>query len=470
MGLGALSLAVLSGAVSTAWAALNVDFGSTDSIKAAAKDVAFDALSYYKGNESGEIPGLLGDEPFLGGKYYWWSGSVQWSTLIDYWYYTGDDSYNSVVSQGLLHQRGPNNDFMPPNATASLSNDDQGFWGIAAMQAAELDFPASSIDWANLSRNVWTTQVRRFQQEEKDETCDGGLRWQILPTNVGFDYKNTISNAAFINLGARLGRWTGNATYVEWADRAWTWLTDIGFLTEDFSAYDGAHVGANCTDINKAEFSYSAGLLLQSAAFLYNQTTGDDQKRWRDRVTGLTKTILDKFFEEGYHYEIACEGRDDACTPDMLFFKGMVTRNLASTVQLAPFTKDAISKVLKTNAEAAVKTCTGGDNNRQCSFSWAKGKFDNETDIPSQLNTLSALTVLLQDEVSQKGIATNATSNPDGGSDGGNGSGSNGNGNGNGNGQGQNGNGNGNGDGGSAGTTTRVTVGVLVAGLFAALL
>ncbi|KAK0666817.1 glycosyl hydrolase family 76-domain-containing protein [Cercophora samala] len=466
---GALSLAVLSGVVSTASAALKVDFGSADSIKAAAKDMAFDALSYYNGNETGEIPGMLGPEPYAGGKYWWWAGSVQWSTLIDYWYYTGDDSYNALVTEALVHQRGPNNDFMPPNHTAGLSNDDQGFWGLAAMQAAELNFPASPIiSWVNLTRNVWVSQARRFEQEEKQEACDGGLRWQVPPTNAGYDYKNTISNAVFINLGARLGRWTGNATYVEWADRAWTWLTDVGFLTEDFSAYDGAHVQTNCTDINKIEFSYNSGILLQSAAFLYNQTTGDDQKRWRDRVTGLTKAILDKFFDDGYHYEIPCEGRDGACTPDMLFFKGMVTRYLASTVQLAPFTKDAISKVLKTNAEAAVKTCTGGDNNRQCSFSWAKGKFENETDIPSQLNTLSALTVLLQDEVSQKGVATNVTSNPSGGSDGGNG-------NGDGNsGQGQNGNGsgngNGNGNGGSAGTTTRVTVGVLVAGLFAALL
>ncbi|KAK4171186.1 glycosyl hydrolase family 76-domain-containing protein [Triangularia setosa] len=466
---GAFSLAILSGVVSTASAALEVDFASADSIRAAAKDVAFDAVSYYNGNETGEVPGMLGYEPYAGGKYWWWSGSVLMSTLIDYWHYTNDNSYNALVSQGLLHQRGPNNDYMPPNYTASLSNEDQGFWGLAAMQAAELNFPASSIDWSNLSLNVWDTQVWRFEQEERDETCNGGLRWQVPPTNVGYNYKNTISNAVFINLSARLGRWTGNATYAEWAERTWTWLTNVGYITEDFRVYDGAHVEQNCTDINKAQFSYNAGVLLQSAAFLYNQTTGDDQKRWRDRVTGLTNAILDTFFEDGYHFEIACEGRDGACTSDMLFFKGMVTRFLASTVQVAPYTKESITKVLKTNAEAAVKTCTGGDNSRQCSFSWAKSKFHNETDIPSQLNALSALSVLLQDEVSQKGIATNATSSPNDGSEEGNGSGSNGGGNGNG-GQGQGQNGNDNGNGGSAGTTTRVTVGVLVACLFAALL
>lgn len=37
--------------------------------------------------------------------------------MIEYWYYTGDTTYNDVVMQGLLAQVGPNNDYMPPNQT-----------------------------------------------------------------------------------------------------------------------------------------------------------------------------------------------------------------------------------------------------------------------------------------------------------------------------------------------------------------
>ena len=37
--------------------------------------------------------------------------------MVEYWYYTGDDTYNDVVMQALLAQVGPNNDFMPPNQT-----------------------------------------------------------------------------------------------------------------------------------------------------------------------------------------------------------------------------------------------------------------------------------------------------------------------------------------------------------------
>lgn len=37
--------------------------------------------------------------------------------MIEYWFYTGDTTYNEVVTQGLLAQVGPDNDYMPPNQT-----------------------------------------------------------------------------------------------------------------------------------------------------------------------------------------------------------------------------------------------------------------------------------------------------------------------------------------------------------------
>ena len=33
--------------------------------------------------------------------------------MIEYWFYTGDDTYNDVVTEGLLAQIAPTNDFMP---------------------------------------------------------------------------------------------------------------------------------------------------------------------------------------------------------------------------------------------------------------------------------------------------------------------------------------------------------------------
>lgn len=40
--------------------------------------------------------------------------------LIDYWYYTGDAGYNDVTSIAMLHQVGPDANYMPPNQSKSL--------------------------------------------------------------------------------------------------------------------------------------------------------------------------------------------------------------------------------------------------------------------------------------------------------------------------------------------------------------
>lgn len=114
-----------------------------------------------------------------------------WGTLVDYWHFTGDSSYVNLTSQAMQFQCGPNRDYMEPNYTASLGNDDQGFWGMTAMLAAEDKFPdppAGAPQWLALAQGVFNTMA---SPERHDDTCGGGLRWQIPPFNNGYDYKNS---------------------------------------------------------------------------------------------------------------------------------------------------------------------------------------------------------------------------------------------------------------------------------------
>ena len=60
-----------------------------DSIKQAAKQKAADLISFYSGNQPGQIPGILPGPPPIG-PYYWWEGGAMWGALMDYYHYTGD--------------------------------------------------------------------------------------------------------------------------------------------------------------------------------------------------------------------------------------------------------------------------------------------------------------------------------------------------------------------------------------------
>lgn len=45
---------------------------------------------------------------------------------------------------------------------------------------------------------------------------------------------------------------------------------NVGLMTPAYDIYDGGHVEFNCTDINKAQFSYNNGVFLLGAAYMYN--------------------------------------------------------------------------------------------------------------------------------------------------------------------------------------------------------
>lgn len=99
------------------------------------------------------------------------------------------------------------------------------------------------------------------------------LRWQVFPFLSGYDYKNSIANGCFFNLGARLARYTNNNTYADFAEKAWDWTTSVGLIDNQYKIYDGAHIETNCTDINKVQFSYNMGVWTLGAAMMYNHVS-----------------------------------------------------------------------------------------------------------------------------------------------------------------------------------------------------
>lgn len=225
-------------------------------------------MSQYNGNLPGNTPGILPGEGTPNG-YYWWEGGAMFTMMMDYWYFTGDDKYNAIVTQGVQFQVGAQANFQPQNQTLDLGNDDQSFWAFAAMTAAELKFPnppANEPQWLALAQAVFNVQAGRWDAA----TCGGGMRWQFDQFNAGYTYKNSISNGCFMNLAARLGKYTGNQTYLDYAERSWNWLTAVGLVDQQFYVYDGTSIDQNCTQVDHLQWTYNAGVLLLATAAMWN--------------------------------------------------------------------------------------------------------------------------------------------------------------------------------------------------------
>ncbi|KAL7949535.1 glycoside hydrolase family 76 protein [Trichoderma barbatum] len=379
----AVALAFLGASVG----AINVDFTSKASIKDGASTIAHGLMKYYNGNETGQVPGSLPHE------YYWWETGALFTAVIDYWAQTGDDTYNAVTTQGLLHQVGEHNDFMPTNQTTTEASDDQGVWALAAMAAAEKGFPSPPKDapkWQDLAENVFNDFVRRWDVK----TCGGGLRWQIFPFNAGYNVKNSGSNGVFFDLAARLYMQTKNSTYSKWASDIFEWEQRAGLISESYQVFQTLST-ENCDEIDKIQTSMDAGIFLHGSAVMYNATSS---MAWKTRADGLLKGVRNAFVDDGILVESACASRA-TCSNDLRAYKGFLIRSLKDTTQLAPYTGAVIQPLLLTNAKAAAKACSGSPERRvagtACGFSWTGGAYDGLTGVGEQMNALSALSAVV---------------------------------------------------------------------------
>ncbi|KAH0538343.1 hypothetical protein FGG08_005038 [Glutinoglossum americanum] len=385
--------------------AIDLNLDDPKSVKAAAKITADGMMKYYVGNQTGQIPGLLP------GPYYWWEAGAMFGTMVDYYYYTGNSEYNDVVTQALLAQVGPNNDFMPPNQTKDEGNDDQAFWAFAAMSAAENKFPdppSNGPQWLALAQAVFNLQTSRWD----NTTCGGGLRWQIFPFNNGYNYKNSISNGCFFNLAARLARYTGNETYAQWANTMWDWTVGSPLMGKDggkpnYAIYDGSDVLKNCTDADLIRWTYNAGVFLHGAAVMWNHPTANDNMGasaqtndtvWRTRVDGLlgASSVFFTPAPEGVMREAACESHS-TCNVDQRSFKAYLSRWYAATTQMAPWTSDTIIPRLRTSAAAAAASCAGGNDGKTCGIKWTNDPpgWDGSFGVGEQMSALSVIMAVL---------------------------------------------------------------------------
>ena len=345
-------------------------------------------LDYYEGTRYGGTVGMF--QP----PYYWWEAGEAFGGMIENWFLCQNDTYQTLIYDALIHQAGPNYDYMPANQTMVEGNDDQGVWGITVMDAVERNFtnpPEGIPGWLAMTQAVYNTMWARWDSS----SCGGGLRWQIFTWNSGYNYKNTIANACLFQLGARLGRYTGNTTYLEVAEKVFDWLVDVGYVTMtggEAHIFDGADIADNCTDITRLQWSYNYGIILGGAAYMYNATNGSST--WESRINILLDGTTSYFFQDGVMYEAACQPYN-TCNNDQRSFKSIFSRMLGFTSVLAPFTAPIIDPLIKSSALAAARTCDGGYSGHTCSLNWLLQTTDQMYGLGEQMCALEVIQTLL---------------------------------------------------------------------------
>lgn len=129
------------------------------------------------------------------------------------------------------------------------------------------------------------------------------------------------------------------------------------------------------------------------------QTTGAQQDLWQQR----TQSLLDAaqvFFSKGSNImtEVACEP-SGGCNVDQRSFKAYLSRWMAATTKVAPWTHDQILPLLQTSAQAAAKSCSGGDDGATCGMRWTTGSWDGQTGVGEQMSALEVFQSNLIDGV-----------------------------------------------------------------------
>ncbi|KAK7715756.1 hydrolase 76 protein [Botryosphaeria dothidea] len=336
---------------------------ATDALNLAVKQVSNGVFTFY--NNDNEGVGLF-PKP-----YNWWQSAVAWDSLVNYWYLTGDSSHNDQAQAALVAQKGPDNDYMVPNQTISEGNDNQTVWGLAALTAAERNFPQADgqdASWEDIARNVFDTLAARWDTS----TCGGGLRWQIFTFNDGYNWKNAASQALFFQLAARLASFTGNQTYVDWATRTYDWTRESGLIGDDFAVYNGVNTDDNCTSVARDQWSRSAASFAFGSAVLANFTS---DAQWTNRTNSHLSHLLSTFFPSGILTEPLCDPSNN-CNSDQLAARALTLRYLALIPFYVPSTYDQVWPALNASAAAAAARCTVADGTGETARAGCRGRWD----------------------------------------------------------------------------------------------
>jgi predicted alpha-1,6-mannanase (GH76 family) len=273
----------------------------------------------------------------------WWTSGNQLTTVIDYTRETGDMTYFADIDNTFQKNKASNFDRYG-------FYDDDGWWALVWIKAYDLTKQQAYLDMA---KTVFQRMAGSW-----DTNCKGGIYWRNQK-----DVKNAISNSLFMQAAAQLHLRTpgdtGAGSFVDWAQRTWTWFKGTGMLRADKLVIDKLGDLTTCAATG-GTFSYNQGVLVGALVDLA-ASTGD--ATLLDEAGAIVRATMSSPSLQSNGVMTEPCGID---TKDCWQFKGIFFRNLLAFYRARP-AKD-IQAYARKQSDSIWTVARNGQN--QLGYQW----------------------------------------------------------------------------------------------------
>lgn len=275
----------------------------------------------------------------------WWNSANALETTIDYCRFTNTLTYRGNLFNTFEKNKSKNflNEFY----------DDEGWWALTWIKAYDLTGEARYLAMAktifNDMKGGW------------DATCGGGIWWSKQR-----NYKNAIANELFLAIAARLHlrtpNDTGSGSYLDWAQKEWSWFKKSGMINRENLVNDG--LNSACQNNGQTTWTYNQGVILGGLVDLFK---GTNDASLLTQAQAIADAAIRNLAPNG----ILREPCEPDCGADGPQFKGIFIRNLIDLQQATQ--KETYKAFILQNADSIWSQCRNDAN--QFGLCWAD-KFD----------------------------------------------------------------------------------------------
>ncbi|HEX4714375.1 MAG TPA: glycoside hydrolase family 76 protein, partial [Ktedonobacteraceae bacterium] len=296
----------------------------------------------------------------------WWNSANALGALIDYSALTRTSTYTNDISTTYAQ-----------NASGKFLNnyyDDEGWWALTWVKAYDL---TGNTTYLNAAKTIFSDMAGGW-----DNTCNGGVWWSKSKT-----YKNAIPNELFLALAAKLHQRTpgdsGTGSYLDWANKEWSWFSASGMINSSNLINDG--LTSSCQNNGQTTWTYNQGVILGGLTDL-SKMSGNTT--YLSKAESIANAAITTLIDPNGVLQEPCEPAN-TCNGDSAQFKGILMRNLIYLYQSGNNATDAT--FLQHNADSLWNNDRNSSN--QLGLRWS-GPFDS-ADATRQSSAQDALNAAL---------------------------------------------------------------------------